>query len=233
MMRRSLQSIVLNTMLTFGATGLLVSPAGAQTNVSSTQAAGGLKEALSKGITSAVSETGKAGGYENNSLLKIGMPDNLRTVEKGLRGVGMGTQVDSFELSMNSAAEQAAPAAKEVLMNALQSMNFADAQSIVSGGNTAGTDYFKRTSSSGISDAFRPIINKAMENTGVTEKFTSLMASAPKMPFGKSPSVDINAYVLEKAVAGLFTMMGQEEAKIRTNPLAQTTPLLKSVFGKV
>lgn len=202
-------------------------------SLTSGQASAGLKEALSRSVTAAVTETGRPGGYENNPLIKIGMPDKLKTVEKGLRAVGMGSQVDGFEHSMNAAAEEAAPRAKAIFMEALKSMTFEDARGIVMGGNTAGTAYFKRTTSGQVSEAFRPVIEKAMANTGVSEKYESLMGSAPKLPFGKTPSLDINAYVLEKSVDGMFTMMGQEEQKIRTNPAAQVTPLLKSVFGKL
>ena len=201
--------------------------------LTSSQASGGLKQALSRGIETAVADTGKPGGYEDNPLIKIAMPEKLRFAEKGLRGMGMGAQVDSFEHSMNAAAEGAAPAAKAILMEALRSMSFADARAIVTGGNTAGTEYFRRTSSQAVSDAFRPIIERSMAHTGVTEKFGALMQSAPRLPFGKTPSFDINAYVLNKAVDGLFTMMGEEEKKIRTDPAAQVTPLLKSVFGKL
>ncbi len=202
-------------------------------SLSSEQASSGLKDALSRGITTAVSETGRPGGFENNPAIKITMPDKLSSVEKGLRGIGMGSQVDGFEHSMNAAAEQAAPAAKPIFMEALKSMSFADARQIVAGDNTAGTEYFKRTTSTQVSDAFRPIIEKAMSDTGVTEKFGALMGAAPRLPFGKSPTFDINAYVLEKSVDGLFTMMGKEEKQIRTNPAAQVTPLLKSVFGRI
>ena len=201
-------------------------------SLSPSQAGGGLHEALSRGISASVAETGKPGGFENNPLIKIVMPDKLRSVEKGLRAMGMGSQVDAFEHSMNAAAEQAAPAAQPILMDALKSMTFEDAKGIVAGGNTAGTDYFKRTSSDGVSTAFRPIIDQAMTSTGVSTQFEQLMASAPKMPFGKTPTFDIKAYVLQKSVEGLFTMMGQEETKIRTNPAAQVTPLLRSVFGR-
>lgn len=197
------------------------------------QAAGGLREALTQGISTAVAETGRAGWFENNPLIKIVMPDKLRSVEKGLRAVGMGSQVDGFEHSMNAAAEQAAPHAKAIFMDALKAMTFEDAKQILTGGNTAGTEYFKRKTSAQVSDAFRPVIEKAMANTGVSEKFGALMGSAPKLPFGKTPTVDINAYVLEKSVDGMFTMMGEEEKKIRTNPAAQVTPLLKTVFGKL
>ena len=197
------------------------------------QAAGGLKEALSRGITAAVSETGRPGGFESNPLIRIAMPPKLRPVEQGLRAIGMGGQVDSFEHSMNAAAEEAAPQAKPIFIAALKAMTFEDARQVVMGGNTAGTEYFRRTTSSQVGDAFRPIIEKAMAHTGVQEKFGSLMGSAPKLPFGKSPTLNINDYVLQKSVDGMFTMMGEEEKKIRTNPAAQVTPLLKTVFGRL
>jgi len=134
---------------------------------------------------------------------------------------------------MNAAAEQAAPAAKSIFLQALKSMTFDDARRIVTGGDTAGTDYFRRTTSTQVSDAFRPIIQKAMASNGVTAKFDQVMQSAPKLPFAQAQTLDINSYVLEKSVDGLFTMMGVEEKKIRTNPAAQVTPLLKAVFGKL
>ena len=207
-------------------------PAAAQ-SFTDQQATGGLKEALTRSIGTAVSETGRAGGYENNPLIKIVFPEKLKFAEKGLRAAGMGGEVDKFEHSMNAAAEQAAPAAKEIFLKALQSMTFDDARQIVTGGNTAGTDYFRRTTSTQVSDAFRPIIQKAMAANGVTEKYNALMQSAPKLPFGGGGNMDINNYVLGKAVDGLFTMMGEEEKKIRSDPAAQVTPLLKTVFGKL
>ena len=196
------------------------------------QASGGLRDALTRGISAAVAETGRAGGYENNPLIKIVIPEKLQFVVKGLRSAGMGGEADKFEHSMNAAAEQAAPAAREIFLAALKSMTFDDARKIVTGGDTAGTEYFKRTTSAQVSNAFRPIIEKAMAANGVTEKYEAMMKSAPKLPFMNSESMNVNDYVLQKAVDGLFTMMGEEEKKIRTNPAAQVTPLLKTIFGK-
>ncbi len=200
--------------------------------LTSDQASGGLKEALTRGISTSISTTGHPGGYFDNEAIKILMPPKLQQVEKGLRAVGMGPKVDEFIKSMNSAAEEAAPAAKEILIAALKSMSFADAKAIVGGGNHAATDYFKRTTTEQIQAAFRPIVERAMAKTGVTEQFTGLMAKAPAIPFMKTPSVDINQYVLDKSTDGLFVVMAQEEAKIRTDPAAQVTPLLKTVFGR-
>lgn len=211
---------------------LAIGFAQSKTNLTSTQAANGLKEALSRGIAAAVTETGKPGGYENNPLIKIVVPDRLKWAEKGLRTIGMGATVDKFEHSMNAAAEQAAPAAKSIFLQALKSMTFDDARKIVTGGDTAGTEYFQRTTSAQVSAAFQPIIQKAMASNEVTEKFNGLMQSAPRLPFTQAQTIDIDKYVLDKSVEGLFTMMGVEEKKIRTNPAAQVTPLLKAVFGK-
>jgi hypothetical protein len=200
-------------------------------DLTSDQASGGLKEALSRGIATSVSATGHPGGYFENAAIKILMPPKLQPVEKGLRAAGMGPKVDEFVKSMNSAAEEAAPEAKAILLNALKQMSFTDAKGIVIGGKTAGTDYFKRTTTTEIQAAFRPIVEKAMAKTGVTQQFTALMGNAPRLPFLSTPSIDIDQYVLDKATDGLFVVMGQEETKIRTDPAAQVTPLLKTVFG--
>ena len=206
----------------------------AQANVASltsAQAGDGLKEALSRGVSTAVSSTGRPGGYFEDAAIKILMPPKLQSVEKAMRAAGMGPKVDEFIRSMNSAAEQAAPAAKSIFMDALKSMTIEDAKGIVTGDKTAGTEYFKRTTSGKVSDAFKPTVDASMDKVGVTAQFKELMANAPSMPFMKTPSIDINAYLLQKAVDGLFVVMGQEEVKIRTNPSAQVTPLLKMVFG--
>ena len=204
---------------------------GQKSGLTSDQASGGLKEALSRGVSTAVASTGRPGGYFENEAIKILMPPKLQPVEKGLRAIGMGPKVDEFVKSMNSAAEEAAPEAKAILLNALKSMTISDAKGIVMGDKTAGTEYFKRTTTPEIQAAFRPIVEKAMAKTGVNEQFQGLMSKAPAMPFVKTPTVDINQYVLDKATDGLFVVMGQEEVKIRTDPAAQVTPLLKTVFG--
>lgn len=228
--------MIVGTMWCRGAVAVLMlsSTVGrGQMGLSSEQAAGGLKEALSRGVSTAVASTGRPGGYLNNPAIKIDMPQKLVRVEQGMRAIGMGPQVDAFVKSMNGAAEEAAPAAKAILLDALKAMTFTDAKGIVTGGSTAGTEYFKRTTAGEIQTAFRPIVEKAMAKTGVTEQFGALMGKAPAIPFMKTPSVDINQYVLDKSVEGLFVVMGQEETKIRTNPAAQVTPLLKTVFGRL
>ncbi len=194
--------------------------------------ASGLKEALEVGTKNAVQSTGRPNGYFSNPAIKILLPQKLQLMEKGLRVMGQGPQVDEFILSMNRAAEQAAPLAQPIFLDALKQMTFQDARKILSGGDTAATDYFKQKTSSQLAVAFKPAVDQTMANTGVERKFKSLMGAAPALPFGKSESLDINHYVVTKSLDGLFYVLAQEEKKIRKDPAAQVTPLLKQVFGR-
>ena len=146
--------------------------------------------------------------------------------------MGMGAQLDELELSMNRAAEQAAPAAKQIFINAITKMSFDDARKILSGGNTAATDYFKKTSSTELTQAFTPIVHKSMENVGVITQFNQLAQNSMAGPLLANQNFSLDSYVVGKTLDGLFYMLGQEEKQIRTDPAAQTTSLLKEVFGK-
>jgi hypothetical protein len=191
----------------------------------------GLKEALQVGTDNTVKSTGKVDGYFRNAAIKILMPEKLLTVEKGLRMVGQGPRVDEFVLSMNRAAEKAAPFAKDIFVNAILEMSFQDARKILTGGNTAATDYFKNKTSDRLAAAFKPMVEKSMSEVGVMQQYEQLMGSAKSVPFLNSQYLDINHYVITKALDGLFYVLGTEEAKIRTNPAARVTDLLKQVFG--
>ena len=193
--------------------------------------ASGLKQALEVGTANTVTRTGKTDGYFGDAAIKIGMPDKLRTLEKGLRMAGQGAQIDAFELSMNRAAEKAAPAASGIFKTAISEMTFDDARGILKGDNTAATKYFKDKTSDRLTAAFRPIVESAMGETGVMQKYKALSGKMPSLPFGGTQLFDINSYVVSKSLDGLFYVLGQEEQKIRTNPAAQVTPLLKQVFG--
>ena len=144
--------------------------------------------------------------------------------------MGMGAQLDELELAMNRAAEQAAPAAKQIFINAITKMSFDDARKILSGGNTAATDYFKKTSSTELTQAFTPIVHQSMENVGVVKQFDAVAQNSMAAPL--LGNFNLDSYVVGKALDGLFYMLGQEEKQIRTDPAAQTTSLLKEVFGK-
>lgn len=191
----------------------------------------GLKQALQISTGKAVAATGRPDGFLKNAAIKILLPDKLHTVGNGLRMVGMGSQVDALEVGMNRAAEQAAPAAKQIFINALTRMTFADARQILSGGDTAATDYFKRSSTDQLTTAFAPIVHKSMENVGVIRQYDQMMQNPVAASFSKSQSLNLDNYVVGKTLDGLFYMLGQEEKNIRHNPAAQTTTLLKQVFG--
>jgi hypothetical protein len=192
----------------------------------------GLKEALKIGTENAAKFTGKLDGYFRNQAIKILMPEKLQTMEKTLRAVGLGPQVDEFILSMNRAAERAAPAAKQIFWDAIGEMTFQDAKKILSGNETAATDYFKAKTTDELTTAFRPIVDRATNEVGVTRQYKELIGRFQSIPFVKSETVDIDQYVTTKALDGLFYVVAQEEKKIRTDPAARVTDLLKEVFGK-
>jgi len=201
-------------------------------SLSDSKIADGLKAALTKGTGTAVTSTGRPDGYFKNEAIKILLPSHLQTIGKGMRMMGMGAQVDDLELSMNRAAEQAAPAAKPIFIDAIKKMSFADARKILTGGDTAATDYFKGATSKDLTTAFTPIVHQSMENVGVIKQFNQLIADAPGASLLGNENFNLDHYVVGKALDGLFYELGQEEKKIRTDPLAQTTTLLKEVFGR-
>jgi hypothetical protein len=200
--------------------------------LSDAKVAAGLKEALQTGTERAVGLTGRPDGYFRNAAIKILMPAPLQPIEKGLRAVGSGPQVDAFILSMNRAAERAAPAAKPIFWDAIAAMNFDDARKILSGSPTAATEYFRAKTSERLAAAFRPVVTQAMNDVGVTRQYKELVGRAQAIPFVKSEAVDLDYYVVTKSLDGLFHVLGEEEQKIRTNPTARATTLLKEVFAK-
>ena len=205
---------------------------GQQSGLSDAKIGSGLKEALKIGTENTVNLTGRLDGYFLNQAIKILMPEKLRNLEKGLRAVGYGPQIDDFVLSMNRAAERAAPFAKEIFWNAIGEMTFEDARKILSGNETAATDYFKVKTTDKLTVAFQPVVDKSMDEVGVTRQYKELVGRFQAIPFVKSESFDIDQYVVTKALDGLFHVLGEEERKIRTNPAARVTDLLKEVFGK-
>jgi uncharacterized protein DUF4197 len=209
--------------------GLGLGPQGGLTDA---KIGSGLKEALKVGTENTVNVTGRPEGYFMNPAIKILMPPKLQTLEKGLRAVGYGPQVDDFILSMNRAAERAAPSAKRIFWDAIGEMSFEDARKILSGGDTAATEYFKAKTTEKLTVTFRPVVEKATNEVGVTRQYKDLVGRAEAIPFLKVDSLDVDTYVVGKSLDGLFYVLGEEERKIRTNPAARVTDLLKEVFGK-
>jgi hypothetical protein len=191
----------------------------------------GLKEALQVSTGKAVALTGRPDGFLKNEAIKILLPPKLQTVGRGLRMLGMGARVDELEVGMNRAAEQATPKAKAIFIAAVKRMTFDDARQILGGGDTAATEYFKRSSTEDLTAAFSPIVDQSMQRVGVVQQYNRVLAGAPG---GSSLAgqFDLNKYVVAKTLDGLFLMLGEEEKKIRKDPAAQTTALLKEVFGR-
>jgi len=160
----------------------------------------GLKEALKVGTENTVNLTGKTDGYFLNQAIKILMPEKLRTLEKGLRAVGYGLQVDEFVLSMNRAAEQAAPFAKQIFWDAIGEMTFEDARKILSSNETAATEYFKGKTTDKLTAAFRPVVGKAMNEVAVTRQYNELVDRFHAIPFVKKETFDIDSYVVTRAL---------------------------------
>ena len=193
----------------------------------------GLKEALSLGTAKAVNLVSAENGYLRNETIKILLPEKIQKMSEILRAAGFDKEVDAFVLSMNRAAEKAAPKAKPIFIAAVKEMSFQDARNILDGGNTAATEYFKGKTSTKLSDAFNPVISSSMNKTGVTKSYKALKNKYLSiLPLSTTESIDLDHYVTTKALEGLFYMLGQEEAKIRTNPKARTTEILKKVFAK-
>ncbi len=191
----------------------------------------GLKEALQVSTGKAVALTGRPDGFLKNEAIKILLPPKLQTVGNGMRMLGMGARVDELEVGMNRAAEQATPLAKQIFIAAVKKMTFDDARKILTGSDAAATEYFKRTSSEDLTTAFTPIVHRSMKKVGVVQQYNHMLESAPGGS-ALAGQFDINKYVVSKTLDGLFLMLGEEEKKIRKNPAAQTTALLKEVFGR-
>lgn len=204
------------------------------TKLSDTQVGSGLKEALKVGIENTIKLLGQKDGYLGNQGVKILLPQTLKSVEPALRKVGFGPKIDEFTLSMNRAAEKAAPLASDIFASAITGISFDDAQKILNGGNTAATEYLRNATSARILDAFGPAVGQAMNEYEVTKKYQELLSKAQTLPFVSrfSGNLDIAKYVSGKALDGLFKVLAQQEANIRTNPAAQVTDLLKQVFSK-
>jgi hypothetical protein len=212
--------------------GVLGSAAGGSAG-SQGDAAAGLKEALAVGTGNAVQTLSKANGYFGDAAVKILMPEKMRTAVEVLKKAGYQKEVDDFVISMNRAAEQAAPKARPIFEDAVKKMTFEDAQKILSGGDTAATDYFKSKTTPQLTEAFKPVIAESMNQVGATRSYKALTDRYTALvPFGKPDSIDLDSYVTGKSLDGLFVKVGQEEKQIRTNPAARTTELLKTVFAK-
>lgn len=191
----------------------------------------GLKEALNVGINKGADSASKMNGYYLNPLLKIPFPPEVQKVENALRSIGLGNEVDKFVISLNRGAEEAAKEAKPIFINAIKSMSFSDAWSILRGDKNAATMFLKRTTSAALIEKFMPVMDKALQKTDATKYYTDLANTYNAIPFTQKINPDLKGYATQKAIDGLFILVEQEEARIRENPLARTSEILKRVFG--
>lgn len=204
--------------------------------LSSSEIAGGLKEALGKGVERAVTTLGRPDGFLKDAAVMIPTPEPLQKVEKTLRALGQDKLVDDFVTTMNRAAEQAVPEAAAVLGDSVKQMTLEDARSILTGTNNAATAYFRRTSETNLYERFLPIVQKATAQTGVTGAYKAMTQKASFGGFSAMSLLgrntpDIDGYVTHKALDGLFVKIADEEKRIRENPVARTSDLLQKVFG--
>lgn len=194
--------------------------------------AAGIKEALAVGTERAVKDLSRVNGYFGNEAVKILMPSKIQKVADVARMAGYQKQVDEFILSMNRAAEAAAPLAARHFGDAIRDMSLEDVRGILTGGDTAATDYFSRKTRDKLHAAFKPAVSRKVGEVGATRAYKDLMGRYESVPMMGKQSLDLDDYVTDKSLDGLFRMVGEEERKIRTNPAARTTDLLRAVFGK-
>lgn len=218
---------ILDVLTSTGGTGI--------PGISQNEAASGLKQALEKGVLSGTSFLGQKDGFLKNAAYKILMPSEVQNVVSDIRSNPItnalaGGFLDKVEVAMNTGASNAMAEAKPIFVNAIKSMSITDAIGIVTGGEGAGTEFLKRATSASLKSKFTPVIKKSLEKVNINEPWTKV-SNAYNIVTGKNVQTDLNEYVTDRAMTGLFTQIKQEEDKIRTNPVARTTDLLKKVFG--
>ncbi|HLL44556.1 MAG TPA: DUF4197 domain-containing protein [Segetibacter sp.] len=198
--------------------------------LSTTEIISGLKQALTIGTQNSTSQLSALDGFFKNAAIKILLPEDAKKVESTLRSLGMGSMVDKAILSMNRAAEEAAKGAGTIFINSVKQMTITDAVNILKGGDFAATNYFKEKTTAELTQKFKPVIEKALNNVNATKYWSDVTTVYNNFSRNKV-STDLNAYVTQKAMDGIFLQVGLEEQKIRKNPVARTTELLKKVFG--
>jgi len=212
---------------------LLIGNAAAATiaDLSNAEAVRGLKQALNDGSTAAVARLGVENGYYANPNVKIPLPPSLQQVERGLRAFGMRRQADELVLTMNRAAEAAVPEAKQLLVDAVKTMSVQDAKGILGGGDTAATEYFQRSTRSQIGRRFLPIVKQATDGAGLAQQYNALAGQGVALGLIKEDQASIESYVTQKALDGLYFMIGEQEKAFRQDPVGATSDIVRKVFG--
>jgi hypothetical protein len=219
-------------LIFFGAMLLPVVPAMAQLDrITGRDATAGLKAALEKGSQAAVASLGREDGFFLNPQVKIPMPESLQRAERLMRRVGMGKYADELVLTMNRAAEAAVPEARQLFVDAVRKMSVQDAKAILTGGDTAGTQYFQRATSQQLHDRFLPIVQRSTARVGLARKYNDYAEKGASLGLLKKEHANLDEYVTQRALEGLFVMVAEEEKKIRKDPIGTGTNIIKKVFG--
>ena len=200
-------------------------------DISNADATSGLRQALNDGSIAAVAKLGVQNGFFANPKVKIPLPPSLKQIEGALRLAGMRKQADELVLSMNRAAEAAVPEAKQLLTDAVKKMSVQDAKKILTGGDTAGTDYFKRTTSAQLAQRFLPVVKKATDRVGLAQQYNSLAGQGVQLGLIQKDQATIEGYVTQKTLDGLYLMIGEQEKAFRKDPLGASSDIVKKVFG--
>jgi hypothetical protein len=191
----------------------------------------GLRTALERGAQTAVATLGRADGFLGNPQVKIPIPQSLERTERLARRLGFGNEVDELVVAMNRAAEAAVPEARKLLVDSVKKMTAKDAKAILTGGDTAATEYFRKSSHKALHDRFRPIVMRATEKVGVAQRYKEFAQPAAALGLVKTEHADLDEYVTRKALDGLYFMLGEEEKKIRKDPIGTGSAILRKVFG--
>lgn len=202
-------------------------------DLSNQDAAGGLKDALIQASGTAVGKLGVTDGFLGNPKVKIPLPDTMKKAEKTMRMLGMGKQADELMTRMNRAAEAAVPEAKALLVDSVKQMSVTDAKNILAGGDDAATQYFKKTTSKPLAEKFLPIVQKATENVQLAQQYNKFAETGAQFGLVKKDQANLEQYVTQKTLDGLYLMMAEEEKAIRKDPLGASTSLIKKVFGAI
>ena len=222
---RFVLSLIAGLLLTASAHALSLA------DISGRDASGGLKEALTQGAGKAVDLLGRQDGFLGNPKVKIPLPESVQQIEGLLRGLGMGRQADELINAMNRAAEAAVPQAKTLLVNSIRQMSVQDAKGILSGGDDSATQYFRRTTSAPLAEKFKPVVKKAMAKVKLAEKYDQLAGKASKLGLVREQDAQLENYVTQKTLDGLYLMIAEEEKAIRKDPAGAAGKLAQKVFG--
>ena len=222
-MRRILIGLALLVISAHAAAGL--------EDITQTEAVRALRQALNEGSLAAVAKLGVENGFFGNPRVRIPLPPSLQRVERGLRAFGMKREADELVLSMNRAAEAAVPEAKQLLADAVRKMSVQDAKKILTGGDTAATDYFKRATESQLTQRFLPVVKKATDRVGLAQKYNAVAGQGLALGLIEEEDASIERYVTGKALDGLYYMIGEQEKAFRKDPVRSTSEIVRRVFG--